>query len=280
MLSLLDIPREIRDEILCLVLSFPVNTTSNFIRDRYEDYDRWPSGSYIYIPSTDVLLFPIQALSLLYTCSQLNAETVHCIAKGRPPPTVDIAIIEKHWLWPTWRIMPPRTISLLEKLTVNIYLAQTMEDDDSLDWGMLGSNRALQSFISRFLIFGAVGDRKSTEEDLSIQVREVTVDVKAPNRLSGKEIFSWDAIPFRKMHGMAHLTYDTLSPMPLEESFAWLDQFVKYLESHPSLHVRPSALSDALRPFYERIGRLTFCINGVERHEVELSTLAGKSGTK
>jgi hypothetical protein len=188
MSSLLELPREVRDQIIILVLhssrplgDLPVPSSqvkSNMdtpvagrtwvrhlqTKAPYSRRDYVLTGEYL----EDTATLKSPAYGLLQTCMQLRNETLQNKANLQlPSAAVDLILADhlRFWsdtvtIWPTWiraPILPaPKTI---EALDVNIRLYQYYKTDvDDYPW-----KKALKRFFLRFLTVGPAADIPSDE---------------------------------------------------------------------------------------------------------------------
>jgi hypothetical protein len=257
--SLLDLAREIRDEIVALVITSEISHPSNGTRLRTRDYPNWKMGQHIFIPSSPDAYRP-PALSLLLTNKQMHAETLSLIAREKVDVSLDLTFLDMVWLWPAYRTILPRTKTSLNTLVVNVSLAIS---DESGRINVINSiNDAFWSFITRFLLLGPVGDIASVDSDLNIYVRELRVNIDTEKHRTGNYLFSEEEVPTRAVEGFAHLTdqHKWLYGADAQTAKPWIDRFDTTMDSE-----------DLRRPWltvvHERVGRIVFCVGGQVRRE-------------
>jgi hypothetical protein len=201
------------------------------------------------------------SLSLLYTSRQLRAETLSLIAREKVDVSLDFAILDMLWLWPTYRIILPRTSKTLKKLVVHISLATS--DESSHNRRMHATYEAFWSFLNRFLMVGPIGDMAYDEPDLDMHLRELRINFDSEKHRTGNYVFSQEEIPTRAVEGLAHLTdnHKWLYGADAEIAKSWIDQFVaNVLDSH--VHRTPW-----LAAVLGKIERTVFCVDGEVRCE-------------
>ncbi|KAJ6442180.1 Protein argonaute 18 [Purpureocillium lavendulum] len=154
MISLLDLPREIRDQILREVILSqrkpPVSLADCGNRvplpNQYDEV--WPDITSIYIEDGP-LRFPKDAL--LGTCRQLRSETEQLLALIGPeklPYTLDVMLVDQVGIFPTWLTFPamPTRIELV-RVRVRLFgkpddfdreWEECVDDDDELTyWNLI-----------------------------------------------------------------------------------------------------------------------------------------------
>jgi len=259
MLSFLELPRELRDEIIGLVVNARIPHRSNGTRLRTRDYPNWTEGQHIFVPSSPDAYRP-PSLSLLSTSKQVRAETLSLIAREKVDVSLDLTFLDMVWLWPTYRIILPRTSTSLNTLVVNVSIV--ISDESSETRTRPSMNNAFWSFITRLLVLGPVGDIANVESALNIYVRELRVNFDSEKHRTGNYVFSEEEVPTRAVKGLAHLTdnHKWLYGADAETANSWIDRFEIDMESE-ILH-RPW-----LTAVLERVGRIVFCVNGQVRRE-------------
>ncbi|KAJ5630995.1 uncharacterized protein N7484_011095 [Penicillium longicatenatum] len=122
-LSLLQIPRELRDEIIELVLYFPSQRTDGLL---------YPSNRVRLHDTNFSVLFPERvwyakepewkipaAHALLLVNRQIAAETKAILSRCRVSYVLDVGIVQGHYLWPTW-LAVPNLSKRIDELTINL----------------------------------------------------------------------------------------------------------------------------------------------------------------
>ncbi|KAF2241921.1 hypothetical protein BU26DRAFT_161886 [Trematosphaeria pertusa] len=267
--SLFDLPQELQDEIISLVIHTPITLPRNIKRCRSCDYEAWPNGHHVFAPDAKAAYLP-SALPLLLTISKLHNDTMGCLERKWPTLQLDVAIIDKTWVWPTWRSIPPKSDMPLEALHVNIVLACT---EDSMGrerrWNALPRGKTLWGVILRFL---AVGPIEEAGHDVSpaiiaasrnkrhprhVAISTLYLDMDTSKCQTGNKTLSEEDIPIRAIDGMAHLTNDPLYPVDAESATNYM---LKVLGSlHAGLLY---GCESGLGPFVERVGKVVGRIDG------------------
>ncbi|KAF2111393.1 hypothetical protein BDV96DRAFT_582086 [Lophiotrema nucula] len=110
--SLLTLPAELRDQIIDLVICTRTEPPKDAFTD---DNPRRPSST------NPNLMYPALApyevysgYGLLLSCRQLNAETQDRIKSLDLPAEIDVMVVNRRDLWPTWVSIPSRACKTLE----------------------------------------------------------------------------------------------------------------------------------------------------------------------
>ncbi|RDL37966.1 uncharacterized protein BP5553_05399 [Venustampulla echinocandica] len=212
MVSLLDIPREVRHKILTFVVSTPKPPPSGHsdagprIRLPYSPCKGWHRNVQ-YCPHMN----RTKEFSTLLVNRQLHDETLAAIdlLSRKPTYILDIMVVDGRSLWPTWLSVPALSKS------VDIVYSTLRIDTTSSDMTMSGFQRGSGGFplitlsfygvLERFLRVGpAVNPALQEEELISINILEI--DVETPEERRGiqpspeslKEFrCGWDTQPLR-----------------------------------------------------------------------------------
>jgi hypothetical protein len=114
--GLLDLPSELLFEIIDLVTNSPIRPPPGGKRYRPEQLH---SRSLLCVPTTHPSwLEPTR--SLLLSCKRLNAETSTYHATATQRLVLDVAIVDNHWIWPFFRVIPGPLGYVLESLDINL----------------------------------------------------------------------------------------------------------------------------------------------------------------
>ncbi|KAF1949802.1 hypothetical protein CC80DRAFT_598677 [Byssothecium circinans] len=197
---------------------------------------------------------------LLLVSKQVRAETLDALVHHKLAPALDIAIIDWHWLWPTWRLNIPRTEAVLDRVDINILLAT--EEGNFNAGSLLGvhmwrTSVTFWSFISRLLNAGPANAIDSRKPNLNIRIRELRINLKLTSnrQVSPEHLVSAEDIPRRKMDGFAHLNHDQVHRTEAlygDELFTGLR---KYLEGAIQ---QPDGCTLAYEQLAERVGKIVF----------------------
>lgn len=294
MAGLLDLPRELRDDIIHLVLSSPITVVPNTTRKVTNDFVFWHDLRRVfYLASTNA--YRPNSLCLLLVNRQLHAETREYLARKKPPFILDLAIVDKSWLWPTWRWVPTGGAALLERVDVNLIPCCAEEERRlQVNWEeryQLGRqlHNTICSILRRFLTLGAVGDIEeqvqarldNAEIPLdpahfrNLRINNLFFNIDTTKYKTGNEQLSYEEIPGRAIEGMAHLTNDPLYPIDARSSEAFLALLAVELKHLLNSRWPPNPMMAKI--LYERIGAMHFCVNGKVQKKIHVSEYVSES---
>ncbi|KAF3389747.1 hypothetical protein DPV78_011710 [Talaromyces pinophilus] len=205
--SLLDLPREILDEILYLVLLTPPQTSP---QNSYYNHQRReltipfpdPQGLIRFYHLVKVLPSHLQynaffatRASLLLLNHQLNAETLSLVRRKHPSTTqyvLDVAVVNDLELWPTWISVP-----LLAREVGEVYVSIRTITTQRLGWkgktnkwlggdGVPPLSWAFGSMLQLFLCYGPLMDvvdhsTQQEESNRKMTLRRLVLDVRSPS---------------------------------------------------------------------------------------------------
>jgi len=284
--TLLGLPRELRDEIILLVLLTPPSLPNNAERKA----SNYPYAS-VYANRIHYLVSEINyrptALGLLLTCHQLCAETQNAISRSRLVFNVDLAIVNECWLWPTWRFISTKTHPCLDRMNINLQLCCTPEDrafqtgfserHERSSFRVDPIIQTLCGFLQRFLSLGAASNittrmetglmknNREFKRDLRIRRLHVNVCTTPPK----DERLSHEQVPGRVIDGLKHLTNDPLyaaDGIASRDLLGWLIDQIYHL-----LVWTPDAPASSL--LFGRVGTIVYCLDGTIAQELNLSAL-------
>jgi hypothetical protein len=252
--TLLRLPREIRDEIVQLILLFPLGPPPNARRYRRKDVDDYPRLA----DYRDSVFQPEHSptVPLLQVNKQLRAETFDAIIRHKLVSTIDIADVDRCWIWPTWRLILPRRKQVIEQLDVNLLFADSQYTSE-LQPNSLRVGDTIWAFISRLLTVGPLGPLESARTDCNIVVRKLVIRRK-PIRPPHCEIPERE-IPVRMIDGMAHLNHDRLTSIEHEN---WGCRGIEEGIPHRRIMNRVNTIR-TLEQLLERVGVICFCRVGL-----------------
>ncbi|KAH7401381.1 hypothetical protein BKA66DRAFT_450323 [Pyrenochaeta sp. MPI-SDFR-AT-0127] len=244
MTGLFNLPSELLFHIIGLVVSSPLPIPSNGKRYR----PAWSSSSRqtSCFPSTN-MIEPPNALCLLLTSWRLYSETKLYISKHPQIFKVDVAVIDDHWIWPTWRMIPTRTThNVIDSVVIDLILCctegerqlQTSWPQNTIDLTLLHVLRYLKS-----------------QGDLGININNLVISIDTTRYGNGIETISEEIVPLRKIDGLAHLNFDPLYPIDAENSRNFLGQVHAFLKTM----MESDNLSPGLEQTLKRIRNIVFC---------------------
>lgn len=289
--SLLDLPRELRDEILGLVLFTPPRIPLDF-----SCYDH--QRRKLTVPSHDqqglirfyhlvkVLPNNIQynaffttRASLLLLNHQLNAETLSLLRRKRPSAiqyVLDIAVVNDLELWPTWISVP-----LLGREIDEVYVSIRTITTQKLGWkgktnkwlggdGVPPLSWAFASMLELFLLYGPLMDAEhhSTQRELNdrkITIRRLVLDVQSPSPTETSVIEPYDPeqiIPI-SIHHLRNLRQHATDINYIMHP----GRLLKQLTGSINLGLHYSGES---RLLYERMGTIEIMLDGDVRNKWDL----------
>jgi hypothetical protein len=285
MTHLLTLPRELRDEIIQLVLVTPLSLPRNVERKAANDPKQVAFANRIHYLVSESDSRPT-ALGLLLASHKLYVETREALAKINMIFTVDLAIINECWLWPTWRFIPTRTHPCLEQLNINLRMCCTSEERQ-LQTGFAQRNerhvlsphpivQTLCGFLARFLSLGACADitpkmeegimQNDREYKRNFRIKCLQLNIQTDS-LKNEET-SYEQVPGRTIAGLRHLVNDPLYIVDLTASCElerWLCGAITQ-ELRYRWGMRDNFLS-------ERFGIIAMCIDGSMIHEIDIAQI-------
>lgn len=266
--TLLELPRELRDKILSLVLSHhtpapqDISDTSN--RAEFGDVSfSWPEGrNVLYIEHPKMR----DSTSLLLLNRQLHKETLETIQRlpSKHSYVLDVIIAEESKLWPTWLYAPVLTTRVDQ-----VYAAIRTIGCHKKGFGLFEGGGpyvityAFWNLVNRFLKVGPVG-RRTKKDDKRISLKELIVDIHTPDVPANKILprmhsDSFAAQIYRKENGPDFLRHPEYILNYVISDFG----SILAMSSH-------SAPYGAL--VYERVGSIKVLMDGEVRKEWDLAT--------
>jgi hypothetical protein len=265
--GLLDLPSELLFEIIRLVdsTSYPPNADCK----RYRP---------VWLQSRAVVCFPIiepswsaRAQKLLLVCQRLRAEASIYLSKAPPLFELDIALVNNHWIWPTWQLTPGVTLGhSLDSLQINIIDCCTEDDRASFELETMTAVTPLEilKVITHFLRHGPTSREFESSRILrgrsEFRIKTLVFNVDTTITQHGNRALSDHDVPFRNVQGLGHLTFDPLYPLDTATNLAhldWLSDFM--IEAIPCM-IECAALR-------ERVDRVVFCADSLVRSEMNIA---------
>lgn len=252
--GLLDLPSELLYDIIGHVADSPLPLPQG--RRRYRPDEQY-SRSIVCVPSTaSAWLSPTH--SLLLACKRLHSETITYHKKATARLLMDVAVVDNHWIWPCFRVLPIGVGDVLEDFHINLIYCCNEEER-----GAYSSRSPTYAYepefvrmISNVLSSGSSGlglSSSSADFRSGFRVKTITVDVDVCK--GRKDPLSQEEIPYRQIELLSHLRFDPLYPVdPIECSrhLAWLATTTERALSNASCG--PVIL--------ERVDRIEFCLGG------------------
>ncbi|KAF1844017.1 uncharacterized protein K460DRAFT_287249 [Cucurbitaria berberidis CBS 394.84] len=261
MTELFDLPTELLFQIIHLVLSSRHSVSPNGLRCRTE----WKGTrrNVTCCPSRETLWTP-SALNLLLVSQRLYAETMLYLSKKPQSFKFDVAVVNNHWIWPTWRSTPIRSRShILDRVDIELILSCSQDERNLQTQWMLQPEDAcadteLVLLLCQFILL---------EGPLVTHINTLRINIDTTRYGNGNELISLEEVPLRRINGLAHLDFDKLYPIDYHVSFAFLRR----------LYTRTGAMLEALQnnPDIElpsqRIGKVLFCIDGKVLMQIDVA---------
>jgi hypothetical protein len=279
MLSLLDIPRELRDHIIELVLCSnraPPESPSTASQDRFELHDiRYISWDYGPTHNKYERQDYITSLPLLLVNRQLSAETKSALARlsTKHSYNLDVMFVNEAELWPTWLLVPALS-NHVDRVaaTFRIFGHWDRKSRSALGIGNASPPQIVWCFYSlmeRFLRRGPVGEREAGSQDRNITISVLTLDFLTPQDIDmlppqQAKYNDWfqSRVRTRRRRADADMANFIMRP-------EWLAAFVSDFMSGLLRMGYHTARYGMI--IYERIGTIQICVDGVLKEEFELS---------
>lgn len=183
MSSFLDVPREVRDRIIELVLCSQTGTpymeTATEERVELDDFEnRW---QYARVKVKYAKQVHITSTSLLLVNHQVHVETVEAVNRlpSKRSYRLDVAVVNEEGLYPTWISVPSlstrvdkvhssfRVVGFLDQKGRQLFRGSSDGAPPAIGW-------TFYSLLERFLQYGPVGYRKSpTDKRISTKLLEI-----------------------------------------------------------------------------------------------------------
>ncbi|EUC30458.1 hypothetical protein COCCADRAFT_7498 [Bipolaris zeicola 26-R-13] len=294
MARLSDLPSELLFEIIDLVVTSI----------------HWPEESKRYRPVDDTGLFPRNiycvpklkldgrhpALNLLLTSRKLYLETHTYLSKKPQTLDLDVAIIDDHWIWPTWRNLPVRKDGAFDRIDVHFILCCT-EHERSLqhEWNtdsVAGSCKStdkdcrpatrylnwralnpLNNLVSSENIDASVVNTLSdfmeqpfsgepTGRPFIFKTKTLAFHIDTSVYRDGNRLLSKSEVPVRAIHQLAHLYFKQLYPANVERAKYFLNDVQEYVQ----IWFQQWKENEQVSP---RVEKVLFCIDGATVRELD-----------
>lgn len=263
--TLSDLPSEILYEILNLVIT-SIDWPEGSVRYRpmWGDASGFPRFLYC-IPKLE-LAERHPAMNLLLTSRRLYSETKTYLSKKPQTLDLDVAIVNNHWIWPTWRSMPVRKDGNFKRIDVHFMHCCTEDERHSQPhyWDqeyILGVGRGTDDHWSpatRYFNWQSLNPLKTLvgDENVNVSIKNTMSDflnqpflgetighptISSTEILAfhfdtrsygdGNRLLSESEVPVRKVHGLAHLDYKQLYPDDAERTRLFVENVQDYLQS-------------------------------------------------
>lgn len=261
--ELLDLPSELLFEIIDLVTNSPIRPPPGGKRYRPEQSH---SRSLLCVPNTHPSwLEPTR--SLLLSCKRLNAETSTYHATATQRLVLDVAIVDNHWIWPCFRVIPGPLGYVLESLDINLVYCCTEAERAAYSSVTPGwkYEKEIVNMITSILRSGPLSLCTSSMASRSdFRIKTMTIGVDTASVAKGNETLSEEAIPCRRVDKLSHLSFDSLYSVDLPSCLRhvdWLASSMEYLLHHTHLGL----------VILERVDRIEFCVDSRIRKVIDIA---------
>ncbi|KAF2709248.1 hypothetical protein K504DRAFT_467220 [Pleomassaria siparia CBS 279.74] len=267
MVTLLSLPRELRDHILYFAIfeSSLYPSPGPQIRGPHKQND----SNIHYLLSQ---ICPCWAVLMLVN-HQIHAETQHLLSIKNRGYQLDLAFIDGDLLWPKSRFLPPRmTGGILESMDINIILCHTRTSYSKTTGSLFRSSSArelrmilmIKSYLAHFL---KACNRKSDEWQAShavIKSLRLNIDTESQGN---DHVVSHDEVPGRLIVGWAGsrvnhplYRYDKRVSTPfVNNSIAFIQEELRI--EHNVLRSNPT--------FFSLVGDMIFSVDGQDRENLD-----------
>ena len=276
--SLLDIPPEIRFQILELVLchirALPPDPAT-ILQERLELhgalYQSWKYGPQhkLFEPNG----YATNSHPLLLTSRQLRAETQSALhhLPAKRSYRLDVMLVHEWELWPTWLSVPALWTRLDSVLTtIRICGAKDRSGRSEFCIGDCSGPPIMWCFYSlleRFLFYGPVGERKLGSEHRNMTINSLTLDVVSSPEIDAT--MTEPAPTYSEWYRSREGNEDNDSASKIIMRADWLVNFLRdWIGSLLCMSYHTARWGKIL---YERIGTVRLCADGVLMKEINLA---------
>ncbi|KAH5635409.1 hypothetical protein HBI42_190030 [Parastagonospora nodorum] len=268
--GLLDLPNELLFDIIRYVDSSPYVSSPN--QKRYRPGPQ--SRAVVCFPTIDAS-WPSHTRNLLFVCKKLHYEADFYFSKAPRAFELDIAIVNNHWIWPTWTYIPGTKIDyVIEDLKINLIHCCSEDEDenassvtDSASWA---TSLDFLEIISHFLRSGtstmSFEGTDMPKRNPNFRVKTITINVDTASIRKGNEKLSEEDVPFRQVQGLGHLTFDPLYYIETDTCLDNLDRLFNFVL------VAVSRLDHGL-PIRERVDWMVFSADGLTRSAISIAKI-------
>ncbi|KAF2796469.1 hypothetical protein K505DRAFT_373167 [Melanomma pulvis-pyrius CBS 109.77] len=260
------LPLELRDLILDFAIHSPLHPTLPL---RRETREKSSLAIQYLVPSAQST--PTW-LNLLLVNHQLHAETSFLLARSPPSYKLDMAVVNiGQWLWPTFRLIPPRIRPIIPLFDLNLILCHTEDEDrsfiDSTSRDYLGVWIIVQLkyFFRAFLSTRVQGDGDWPAGTAVIKTLRLNIDTKFPG---GLQLVTNEEVPGRTFGSNGESRAD-----PLYRYEKGLTKVVaEWLVSRMRARLRGENnkyRADAL--FFFRVGDIVVSVDGKDQENMDTS---------
>ena len=279
-LGLLNLPREIRDQILDYVVSWPMmdppclldhealrNARSELMEPRLR---AWTRGCWVRYLQPKCI---VHGSPLLCVNSQLHKETLDALYRyvNKHVYLIDVVILNEVEVIPTWLHVPQLT-NRVDRFHATVRISGTYRPEmyadieESHQYKGFGTMQraapamhwVLFSVLERFLLVGPV-PRWHAQRDREVSIKTFIIDICTPPSISPGRFGSPQSVDtFSESFNPNHVLSPTYLYEFIKSNVRWLLDM-----SHHS--------SEFGAILYEHIGRIVMAFDGVEKHSFDLA---------
>jgi hypothetical protein len=280
--SLLDIPQELRDKILDLVINTSDNpapenphAAGDYVELKDFQYKSWTSGTHVLYPKKPVRL---TTLSLLLVNCALYHQTRAALKRNPQRFELDVMLVEEHQLWATW-VQIPSYRAKVDRVHVSFRLFPVTKPGPGGYTGFKMATGAppaiywqLHSLLERSLIRGPVSRSSVVDGPPNWKgfscIEVLELDVISP---TGVEIATDEER--QRLYFERNDVVKDRYPCPTLPPVRWLHT----IES--GIGVLTSLYRDAVpmgRILFERVGKIKSMLDGEVQEELDLGVILSK----
>jgi hypothetical protein len=217
----------------------------------------------------------------MFVCRKLHYETSIYLSKASQAFELDVAIVNNHWIWPTWKYVPGTKIGYALG-NLNINLVHCCNEDeracfgtDSASWV---TSLEFMKVISHFLRAGTSSasfeGTGMSKRRSNFRIKTITINVDTASIHKSNEELSEADVPFRQVQGLAHLTFDPLYSIDTATCLDNVDRLSTFV------NMAIPRLDDGLT-IRERVDRIVFSADGRVRSEINIAKdISGQEETR
>lgn len=266
MAGLLDLSSELLFEIVGFVITSPIAWPEGSTRCRPSLGQQNSYKRNIQCVPTPGLAVKHPATSLLFANRRLHSETQTYLARNPQTLTLDVAIVNDHWIWPTWRNLPLRMqVGAVDRIDIHITpcctdsqrvlqtnwdgysrLGEWRDDDDewepiskSFAWQLMNPlcnlvndkhlDVAAVSTLDTFLQHLFPTQYERTSPRIS-GIEMLAFHINTRRYGNGTRLLDESEVPLRTVNGLAHLDFKRLYPCDLDKLRFYFQDMLEYFE--------------------------------------------------
>ncbi|KAF1920380.1 hypothetical protein BDU57DRAFT_12961 [Ampelomyces quisqualis] len=265
--GLLDLPSELLFEIIGLIASSPYPCRAACKRYRPTQMH---SRAVVCFPTTDPS-WPSHTCNILLTCRRLHHEAIVYLSKASRAFELDVAIVNNHWIWPTWRYIPvSKTGYAIESLKINLTYCCTEDERASSETATADWPTSLEfmKVIGHFLRCGVQSASfESTgmpKRGSHYRVKLITINLDTASIRAGNDKVREQDVPLRQVQGLGHLTFDPLYFIDVATCRENVDRLSAFI------NMAMPRLDDG-STIRERVDKIVFSLDSLIRSEINIA---------